>query len=200
MRGRSARTTTICSPTSWPSSRVAAKCSTAAAVDAFCFTSLLPSTPKLLLNAETDDSGIVERRECGCPLGALGYDVHVREIRSFRKLTGEGMSLVGTDAIRILEEALPAQFGGSALDYQLHEEEDERGFTRLVLIVSPHLPIADESRLIDAFLDELRRGDVAAEHAAAVWSGTRTLTVRRAEPVWTRSGKLAPLRVNHRQR
>ena len=52
-------------------------------------------------------------------------------------MTGEGMTLIGTDMVRILEEDLPRRFGGSPLDYQLMEEEDERGFTRLSLVVSP---------------------------------------------------------------
>ena len=45
-----------------------------------------------------------------------------------------------------MERVLPARFGGSPLDYQLMEEEDERGFTRLSLLVSPKLRIADESK------------------------------------------------------
>ena len=83
-------------------------------VDAFLFSTLLPSAPKLAVNVESDDYGVIEERDCGCPLHALGLTRHVRSIRSFRKLTAEGMTLVGTDMVRILEEVLPTRFGGSS--------------------------------------------------------------------------------------
>ena len=95
-------------------------------VPSFHFTTLLPSAPKIMLNVESDDFGVVETRECGCPFGALGFTTHIRDIRSFRKLTGEGVTLVGTHIESILEEDLPSRFGGSSLDYQLIEEEDDR--------------------------------------------------------------------------
>ena len=72
-----------------------------------------------------------------CPLERYGYTEHISRIRSYSKLTGEGVTLVGSEMLRILEEVLPSRFGGSPLDYQLLEEEDEQGFTRLHLLVSP---------------------------------------------------------------
>src|SRR5262249_39283040 len=92
-------------------------------VDAFHFTTLLSTAPKLLLNVQSDDYGIVEARSCGCPLEATGFKRHLRDIRSFHKLTGEGVTLIGSQMVRILEDVLPAKFGGSPLDYQLIEEE-----------------------------------------------------------------------------
>ncbi|MGH2404320.1 MAG: hypothetical protein ACRDGN_07625, partial [bacterium] len=106
-------------------------------VDAFNFTTLLPTAGKVLLNVESDDYGVIERRSCGCLLEQEGLTEHIREVRSFRKLTGEGMTLIGSDMVRVLEEVLPARFGGSPLDYQLVEEEDDEGFTRLALAISP---------------------------------------------------------------
>ena len=44
----------------------------AVAVDAFLVTSLLTTGPKVLLNVESGDHGIVTRRPCGCLFGALG--------------------------------------------------------------------------------------------------------------------------------
>src|SRR5207248_5736504 len=117
-------------------------------VDAFHFTTLLSTSPKLLLNVESDDYGLMETRSCGCPLESYGYTEHLRQIRSFRKLTGEGVTLVGSEMVHILEEVLPSRFGGSPLDYQLVEEEDEQGFTRLGLVVSPRIEIADEAAVI----------------------------------------------------
>ena len=162
-------------------------------VPAFCYTSLLPAAPKILLNVESDDYGVVERRPCGCPLEAMGFAEHLREIRSFRKLTGEGVTLVGSEMVRILEEVLPARFGGNPLDYQLLEEEDERHFTRLSLIVSPRIPLVDEQAVIDAVLEALGRGSAAADVARAVWTQAKTLRVRRTEPISTARGKYLPL-------
>jgi hypothetical protein len=165
-----------------------------AVVDAFCVTTLLPSAPKIMLNVESDDYGIVETRSCGCPLGALGYDRHIRQVRSFKKLTGEGMTLVGTDMLRVLEEVLPARFGGTALDYQLEEEEDEGGFTRMTLIVHPRVELVDEQEPVRALLESLTRAGAGAEITRAVWAQAETFRVRRAEPVWTGAGKLMPFR------
>jgi len=162
-------------------------------VNAFCFTSLLPTAAKMLLNVESDDYGTVDSRPCGCKWEKLGFPVHVRDIRSFRKLTGEGMTLVGSDIERVLDEFLPAQYGGSALDYQFAEEEDSRGFTRLILRVAPQIAVADEEQMIEFVLDSLRELGGAAAFAAATWRQARTLSIRREIPAMTARGKLLPL-------
>jgi hypothetical protein len=166
-------------------------------VDAFHFTTLLPTAPKLLLNVESDDYGVIETRSCGCPLESYGYTEHLRHIRSFRKLTGEGVTLVGSEMIFILEEVLPARFGGSPLDYQLLEEEDEEGFTRLSLLVSPKIEVS-EREVIETVMEALGQASVAADLARAMWGQARTLRVKRMEPVLTARGKLMPLRVAQR--
>jgi len=56
-------------------------------VQAFNFTALLPSAPKLLLNVESDDFGVIEMRSCGCPFKNYGLTEHVRDLCSFGKLT-----------------------------------------------------------------------------------------------------------------
>jgi hypothetical protein len=163
------------------------------AVDAFHFTTLLSSAPKLLLNVETDDYGIVEKRACGCPLGSFGFTTHLREIRSFSKLTGEGVTLIGSAMERILDDVLPAKFGGSALDYQLVEEEDEGGFTRLTLYVHPRLSLRDDGDAVAAVHDALGRMGGMADVSRGVWAQARTLRVRREPPRLTARGKLLPL-------
>ncbi len=162
-------------------------------VNAFHFTTLLLTAPKLMLNVESDDYGIVEKRSCGCPLEAYGFTDHIRHIQSFRKLTSEGVTLIGSEMIRILEEVLPSRFGGSPLDYQLIEEEDENGFTRLSLSVSPRVPIADESKVIEAILGAMEQSSTAANLARAFWGQAKTLRIKRMEPIWTARGKLMPL-------
>jgi hypothetical protein len=162
-------------------------------VQAFNFTSLLPSAPKILLNVEIDDYGTVEERSCGCEWEQLGFTRHIRHIRSFRKLTGEGMTLIGSDMERILDKVLPARFGGTAQDYQLWEEELPSGFTQRSIVISPHLDIPREQDVVRAVLDELGRGDAAADLARAFMDHGNSLAVKRARPVWTNRGKLMPL-------
>lgn len=162
-------------------------------VPAFNFTSLLPTAPKLMLNVEADDYGEIEHRSCGCLLEAYGFTEHLRHVRSFRKLTGEGVTLIGSEMLYILEEVLPARFGGSPLDYQLLEEEDERGFTRLSLLVSPKIPLTDETKVMEVVLEAMGQSGAAADSARAIWQQAKTLQVKRQEPVWTARGKLMPL-------
>jgi hypothetical protein len=165
-------------------------------VPAFNLTTLLPTAPKLMLNAQMDDYGIIEERNCGCQLETYGYTTHLRQIRSYSKLTGEGVSLVGTEMVRILEEVLPDRFGGTPLDYQMLEQEDEQGFTRLYLVISPRVQIADESVVTGVVLNALRQSSPMADTASAVWQHAQTLQVRRMEPTWTARGKLMPLHID----
>jgi len=167
-------------------------------VNAFCYTSLLPSTPKIILNVENDDYGEIETRSCGCPMEEYGFSEHLRYVRSYRKLTGEGVTLVGSEIVKILEEVLPARFGGSPLDYQLVEEEDEQGFTRLSLLVNPKVEIRNEAEVIQTLLEELGRASVAADLARTIWDQAKTFRIRRMSPIWTRAGKFMPLRLIER--
>jgi hypothetical protein len=169
-------------------------------VPVFYFTTLLPTTPKLMLNVESGDYGVIEHRSCGCPLETYGYTEHLRHIHAVRKLTGEGVTLVGSEMVHILEQVLPARFGGSPLDYQLLEEEDEQGFTRLSLLVNPKIEIEDEQEVVNAVLDALRQGSVAAGMTRAIWSQAKALRVKRMAPIWTDRGKLMPLRTVQRPR
>ena len=164
-------------------------------VQAFNVTSLLPTAPKILLNAESDDYGILETRACGCPLGALGLTQHLREIRSFGKLTGEGVTLVGSEMVHVLEEVLPTRFGGTLLDYQLMEEEDEDGFTRLTLLVNPELQIASTDEVAATMYDALATQSIGADAAITSWARAGTIRVKRAMPRRTARGKLFPLYV-----
>jgi len=167
-------------------------------VKALNVTSLLLSTPKILLNTEIDDFGVVEKRSCGCPLERLGYDLHVRDIHSFRKLTGEGMTLVGSEMIDILERVLPAKFGGSALDYQLMEEEDASGFTRLILLMGANTRPAEEAEMRQVILDSLAGSSMMADGVRKIWRQTGTIQVRRGEPRLNGRGKLMPLFLSRR--
>jgi hypothetical protein len=167
-------------------------------VDAFLFTPLLPSAPKILLNMESDDYGIVETRRCDCLLGQLGFNTHLHNIRSFAKLTGSGMTMVGTDLVRILEEVLPAKYGGGATDYQLLEEEDSQGQTHLSLIISPTVGTVNEDEVIATVLDELRRVPHPGKLTAGVWAQAKLLRVKRMQPI-SQMGKVMTLHLTKKK-
>jgi hypothetical protein len=159
-------------------------------VDAFLMTSLLPDAPKVLLNVESGDYGVVERRDCACPLGAVGLTAHLAWIRSFEKLSSEGMTFVRSDLLRVLEEVLPGRLGGTAADYQLVEEENRAGISQVSLIVSPKIGRIDEEATRETFLRELER-DGGLERVKT-WRRAGTLRIRRQWPIATNAGKILP--------
>jgi hypothetical protein len=99
--------------------------------------SLRSSATFVLLNVSMGDQATVSERACGCPLERLGWTTHLHDIRSQEKLTAAGMTFLDTDVIRVLEEVLPARFGGAPTDYQLVEDEGAEGLPRVALIVHP---------------------------------------------------------------
>ena len=167
-----------------------------AEVDALFLTTLLPHCPKLMLNVETGDYASVERRGCGCALGEMGFDLHLHGIRSYEKLTSEGMTFYGEELIRVTEEVLPARFGGNATDYQFVEEEAE-GRVSVALYASPRLGPLAETDVIDAALDGLARPSGTREMMVDIWRQGRTLRLVREEPLSTGVAKILPL---HRRR
>jgi len=160
-------------------------------VDVFHFTTLLLTSPKILLNVGLDDYGVVGSRSCGCGYEGLGLSTHVEDIRSFSKLTGEGMSVAGSEMQEILESLLPQRFGGTPFDYQLEEREDAQGFTRLELLISPEICLPEDggTRVLETILSGLSTGSPAAELARAIWKEAGSLTIRRERPVSSGEGK-----------
>lgn len=162
-------------------------------VNAFLFTSVLSSSPKILLNVETGDYGVLEKRSCGCPYDELGYHDHIRSIRSFEKLTSEGMTFYGSDLVRIIEDVFPSKFGGSSVDYQLVEEEGEKGIARVVIRISPSVGPLKEDDVIGLLLEELGRSGDSQRVMAQTWFEAGTVAVRRDPPQRTGAGKQFPL-------
>jgi len=164
-------------------------------VDALLFTSLHERAAKILLNVESGDYGVLETRECGCGLADAGLKRHIHGLRSFDKLTGEGMTFVGTDLVRIIEEVLPARFGGAPTDYQMLETEDAAGGTRVDILVSPRVGEVDDDEAIRLVLSELSRGGETNRLMAEVWRQGGVLRVRREQPHLTAGGKLLSLHI-----
>lgn len=160
-------------------------------VDALLFTALPTDSRKIFLNMETGDYATIMRRQCGCLLETLGWTEHLTDIRSFEKLNAEGPPFSGSKLIALVEEILPRRFGGDPTDYQLLEEEDQDGFTRLSILVHPRLGPIDEQAVLACATETLwtTHGMISTQ----VWAEAGTVKVRRAEPMLTKAGKFLPL-------
>jgi hypothetical protein len=163
-------------------------------VGALFYTTLLGSSPKLMLNADVGDYGTLHEQRCGCPFEQIGMGQHLRDIRSYDKLTSEGMTFAGDDFLHLIEEVLPERFGGRPTDYQFVEQE-EAGLSKVSLVVSPRVPRLDEAQLTAVVLAELTAASAAAAMMAERWRQGRTLRVVRAEPYSTHAAKVLPLHV-----
>jgi hypothetical protein len=157
------------------------------------YTTLLPSSPKLMINMISDDYGVLERRPCGCPLARMGYDLHLHTIRSYEKLTSEGMNFLGADLIRLVEEVLPARFGGAPTDYQLVEDELQNGLPVVSLVVSPRVGEVEEGAAVETVIAFLNRVPGASDDYAERWRQGGTLRLVRREPYATGAAKILAL-------
>ncbi len=163
-------------------------------VGAFRFTALHPRARKILINVDTGDYGVLTERDCGCPTGALGFSQHVHTIRSYEKLTSEGVNFIGSDLLRLVEEVLPARFGGSPSEYQLVEQEVD-GLPKIEVVVSPRVGDLDEAEVVAAVLRGLGEQGRGEQGMASIWRHGETLLVSRREPHVTGAGKILPLHV-----
>jgi hypothetical protein len=150
-------------------------------VQALYHTTLGRGGSKLMLNAESGDSGILERRQCSCPATGLGLDLHLHTIRSYERLATEGMNFLSSTVADLVEVVLPERFGGGPGDYQFIEQERD-GLTRVTIAVSPRLEGIDEGRVVDAVLTHLGRHGGPDAMMAEVWRSAGTLKVARQEP------------------
>jgi hypothetical protein len=161
--------------------------------NALLSTSLRPTAPMILLNLSSGDQAEVLQRQCGCGMEKLGWKTHLRNIRSFEKLTSGGMTFLDIDVIQVLERALPARFGGGPADYQLVEEEDGDGRPSLRLLVHPAVGPLDSNAVADAFLAAVGAGSGAYRAMELQWRQSGLLRVERRAPISTASGKIQHL-------
>jgi hypothetical protein len=164
------------------------------AVNALLLTALRPAVPKIILNAEIGDYAVMENRRCGCLFDEFGYFEHLHTIRSFEKLTGEGVTFVGSDFFSVLEDLLPKKFGGSVGDYQLVEEQDDRGRPHYSLLVSPDIGPLDEKALVGMLLKEMGKPRDGRRFMANLWARADIVHVKRRRPIPTARGKVLPFR------
>ncbi|HSW51398.1 MAG TPA: hypothetical protein VLH09_14530, partial [Bryobacteraceae bacterium] len=162
-----------------------------AAVGALALTTLQPLAPRFLINTEAGDTGALETADCDCVYSRAGLTTRIADIASFGKLTGQGMNVAGEDIVRILEESLPARFGGAPGDYQLIEREGGSQ-TQLLLRVSPRTGCREEAVIAEYFLNRLR-SEFGGTLAARVWQHAGAFQVVLEEPLRTSLGKVQPL-------
>jgi hypothetical protein len=164
--------------------------------DALLVTSLRRhSAPFALLNVSLGDRATLDARACACPLGAMGWTRHLREVRSFEKLTAAGMTVLDADVVRSLEEIRPGHFGGGPADYQLVEEQAPDGRSRLTPVVPPDVGPLDAAALTGALLDALGTKGGARRLASLVWQDAGLVRVHRRPPARTSMGKVQHLHV-----
>lgn len=156
---------------------------------ALLISSLRPVGPFMFLNVSLGDTAELSERKCGCPLESVGWTTHLRAIRSQEKLTAWGMSLLDSDVVRVLEETLPARFGGRPTDYQLVEDADGAGGPRLRLLVHPAVGVVDPTRIAATLLAAIATGRGAERVASLVWNDARVVQVERRPPLAAR-GKI----------
>jgi hypothetical protein len=165
-----------------------------ATVGALLLTTLSHTTPKLLLNTEIGDYGEIESRPCGCVFGEFGFDQRLHTIRSFVKLTGEGVTFAGTDLAWLIEHVLPIRFGGTPVDYQIVELQDRVGLPQYELRISPEVGPVDEASVVTTLLQELGKLRPAYRFMVEQWVQTRSISVRRESPLVSSFGKVLPFR------
>jgi hypothetical protein len=156
-------------------------------VDSLLLTPLLPSAPTVVVNVEMDDAGTLGRAKCDCSLSALGLTTQLDDIFSYGKLTGGGVTLLSGGLLSILEQSLPARFGGVPSDYQLVECEGA-GQTEIQLRAHPRLE-GSEEEIRRFFLSELKRV-WGGGPAGGVWTQMGAIRVVLAQPYSMGGGKV----------
>jgi hypothetical protein len=158
---------------------------------ALLITTLLPSVSKIMLNVDTGDCCEIRQRDCGCPLGAMGLDLHASHLRSYEKITSEGLNYLRGDLVPLVERILPERFGGNPTDYQLVEVEDG-GMPFVEIVVNPRVGPVDVAAVSDAVYDWLRTRP-GEQLMADFWQDANTVRVVRRVPYATGAAKVLPL-------
>lgn len=159
-------------------------------------TTLDSSTPKLQLNVANGDYATLLARDCGCALEKAGFSLHLYHLRSFEKFTSEGMNYFYGDLFDLFEKTLPFEFGGGPGDYQLVEEEDRDGQTRLTLFVHPDVKNLDEGSVLNRLRGALANGSRGNRFMTGVWKNAGTFRLRREKPFTSARGKILPLHIS----
>lgn len=168
------------------------------AIHPFLWTTLHPFASRMLFNVENGDYARLESRDCGCALERAGFTLHLCGLRSYEKFTVEGMNYFCGDLLEFLERTLPAELGGGPGDYQLAEEEDEGGQTRIALRIHPRVGAIDEAVALTRLQQQLERGTWGNQFQVGVWRDADAFRIRRETPHASPRGKILPLDLSRR--
>jgi len=92
---------------------------------------------------------------------------------------------------RVLEDVLPARFGGGPTDYQLVERLDNHNGRPVVeLHVNPQVNLPDDDRVREVFLEGVGGGKGGEKLMELLWKSATVLSVVRSVPKRTPSGKI----------
>ncbi len=161
-------------------------------VGALFHTTLLPASPKLMLNVESGDYGVRVERDCECGVLPRSFRRHLHTIRSYEKLTSEGMNFLGSDLLTLVEQVLPARFGGRPTDYQFVERERD-GLPIVSLVIADAVGHLDQDQVVREVLGYLKNRGLGESMMAEAWAQSQTLQVVRREPHITPGGKTLAL-------
>ena len=97
--------------------------------------------------------------------------------------------------MRLVEDVLPARFGGGPTDYQFVEDEHEGPASRPPLRQSRASAPWTSTRSLEQALGGLGQGPGYRQMMAGIWRDGVTLTVERSEPLHTAAAKIPALHV-----
>ena len=163
--------------------------------NAVLLTALHPGAPFCMVNLSMGDQAEVDEESCGCPFERLGWQPRVSHVRSFEKLTAGGVTFDDAAVARVLEETLPGRFGGSPVDYQLVEDESERGNPLLVLRVHPRVGPVPDGEVLELLISGLGSGSPVHRLMERQLRKAVDVRVERSAPLITRSSKILHLHV-----
>ena len=155
----------------------------------FLYTTLLPSSGKILLNTSIGDTGNIDHYDCGCSLGRIGFHTHLSGVSSTDKLTMGGMS-VFIDELDSAVSDMISSLGGSPVHYQFRQHTDPpTGLMMMSIVVDPAVKGIDETTFIPEVLKRLRRINLRVEMASDIWKQARSMRLVREKPRITKGQK-----------
>jgi len=140
------------------------------------FTSLSLAAPKVLLNVELGDHGVLRRQACDCSLGRAGLSWRVAGVHDPARIAAEGVKLETIDLIRLVEEAL-RDLGGSPDDFQIWLGDGTDGASLPTIALAAQSAVQPEAlrRRLRQRLPELAGGALAA----TLWIDAGALAIER---------------------
>lgn len=144
---------------------------------ALAFTSLSLAAPKVLLNVELGDHGLLRQQACDCALGREGLAWRVAEVHSPAKIALEGVKIGEVD-FTALVAAVVRDLGGGADDFQIWLGDGANGGARPTVVLSPQTRI-EPAALRDGLRRRLPALAGGGALAAALWCDGGALAVER---------------------